>query len=391
VIGKSALCTCLLLAAAMAAMGQSLIKNTEKCKSADPDARIAGCTGLIQGGLLTKLLTSERLYAIYAYRGTAYSSKGDYDRAIQDFDQSVRLNPNDPGVYYVRGKAYLNKGDYDRAIQNFNQAVHLDPNYAPAFRDRGTAYRVKGNFDHAIQDLNEAIRLNPKDAGSYYDRGLTLFSKDDYDQAIEDYNETIRLNPNNAWTHYARGVAYFGKGDYDQAIQGYNEAIRLDPKFALAYERRGDAYFAQSNLTAAITDFEHAISVAPSSKGALFAVLMLHVIMKRQGHDDAQQLAPVAAAADLSKWPGPVFKLDMGQMTADEVMKAAASPGSFIEKWQVCDANYFTGEDALFHHQRATALTRLRAARDGCPKGAMEYIAALAELKRLGAMAAPAK
>jgi hypothetical protein len=43
---------------------------------------------------------------------------------------------------------------------------------------------------------------------------------------------------------------------------------------------------------------------------------MLHVIMKRQGHDDAQQLARVAAAADLSKWPGPVLKLDLGQMTA---------------------------------------------------------------------------
>jgi hypothetical protein len=144
-------------------------------------------------------------------------------------------------------------------------------------------------------------------------------------------------------------------------------------------------------LTAAIADFEHTISAAPSSKGALFAALMLHVIMKRQGHDDAQQLARVAAAADLSKWPGPVLKLDMRQMTADEVMVAAASPGSFIEKWQVCEANYFTGEDALFHHQRATGLARLKAARDGCPKGDTGYTVALAELKRLGAPAVPAK
>jgi lipoprotein NlpI len=119
--------------------------------------------------------------------------------------------------------------------------------------------------------------------------------------------------------------------------------------------------------------------------------VMLHVIIKRQGHDDAQELARVAAAADLSKWPGPVLKLDLGKMTANEVMMAAASPASDRQKWWVCEANYFTGEDALLHHQRTTALARLKAARDGCPKGDPDYAAALAELKRLGASAAPAR
>jgi hypothetical protein len=113
--------------------------------------------------------------------------------------------------------------------------------------------------------------------------------------------------------------------------------------------------------------------------------------MKREGRDDAQQLARVAAAANLSKWPGPVLKLDLGQMTANEVMAAAASGVSAWQKWQVCEANYFTGEDALLHHQQTTALARLKAARDGCPKGETVYAAALVELEGLGASAAPRK
>jgi hypothetical protein len=72
-------------------------------------------------------------------------------------------------------------------------------------------------------------------------------------------------------------------------------------------------------------------------------------------------------------------------------MVAAASGVPAWQKWQVCAANYFIGEDALIHHQRTTALARLKAARDGCPKGGPQYIAALAELKRLGVSAAPAK
>jgi lipoprotein NlpI len=124
---------------------------------------------------------------------------------------------------------------------------------------------------------------------------------------------------------------------------------------------------------------------------AVFWALMLHVAMKRQGRDDSRQLAQVAAAADLSKWPGPLLKFDMGKMTAGEVMATAAKPGDDRQKWHVCQANYFTGEDALFHHQQATALARLKAARDSCPKWTAGYTAALAELKRLGAMAAPAQ
>ena len=352
-IRKSALCTCFLFGAAVVAMGQSRQENLNKCQSGDPDAKITGCTALIEADQDT----TKNRSIIYGNRGTAYYNKGDYDRAIQDIDQAILLNPNEPSFYDTRGVAYKKKSDYDRAIQDFNEAIHLNPNFERAYYDRGGAYIDKDDYDRAIQDFNEAIHLNSNDANAY----------------------------NN------RGVAYQKKGDYDRAIRDYNQAIRLNSNYTSFYGSRASAYFAQSNLTAAIADYEHTISAAPSSSAAVYSVLMLHVIMKRQGHDDAQQLAQVAAAADLSKWPGPVLKLDLGQMTANEVMMAAASSGSDWQKWRVCEANYFTGEDALLHHQRTTALARLKAARDGCPKGDTDYAAALAELKRLAASAAPAK
>jgi tetratricopeptide (TPR) repeat protein len=343
----------MLLGAAMAAMGQSRQESLNKCRSVDLDAKITGCTALIQAGQDT----TENLSVIYNNRGTAYDDKGDYDHAVQDYNQAIHLNPNAEAAYYGRGYAYKKKGDFKRAIQDFDEAIQLNPNFERAYYDRGNAY----------------------------------IDKDEYDRAIQDFDEAIRLNPNNANNYNNRGVAYMRKGDYGRAIQDYNQAIHLNSNATTAYLNRGDAYFAQSNLTAATADFEHTISAMPSSSAAVSAALLLHVVMKRQGHDDAQQLARVAAAADLSKWPGPVLKLDLGQVTANEVMVAAASGVSAWQKRRVCEANYFTGEDALLHHQRTTALARLRAARDGCPKGDTGYTAALAELKRLGAPAAPAK
>ncbi len=385
----------------MAAMGQSMQENMDRCKSVDPDTRIAGCTAIIQAGLLTVLVTNERLSIIYDRRGTAYSSKHDHDRAIQDFNDAIRLNPNQAYNYRNRGIDYYEKSDYDRAIQDFSEAIRLNPkdtvrsipNDSSVYALRGNAYRKKGDYDRAIQDLNEAIRLHPNYEPAYHDRGIVFDIKDDYDSAIQNYDQAIRLNPNDSSAYFSRGRAYFNKGDYDRAIQDYSKAIRLNQNFTTAYENRGNSYFVESNLTAAIADYEHTISAAPSSDAAVFAALSLHVIMKHQGHDDAQQLARVAAASDLSKWPGLLLKLDLGQLTADEVMTAAASASSDkrVQKFQICEANYFTGEDALLHHQRAIALTRLKAARDGCPKGANDYALALAELKRLGATAVPAK
>ena len=159
----------------------------------------------------------------------------------------------------------------------------------------------------------------------------------------------------------------------------------------LEFFDRGYAYFLQQNQTAAIADFEHAISAAPSSNTAVYAALMLHVAMKRQGQSDTTQLAPVVSAADLSKWPGPVLKLDLAELTADEVMVAAANPDADTQKGQVCEANFYTGEDALMHQQKTTALARFKAAVDKCPKNYIEYAAAQAELKRLGGTATAQK
>jgi tetratricopeptide (TPR) repeat protein len=89
VIRKSALSTCLLLGAAMAAMGQSRQESLDKCRSADSDTKISGCTALIQASQDTR----ENLSVIYNNRGSAYDDKGDYDHAIQDFNEAIHLKP----------------------------------------------------------------------------------------------------------------------------------------------------------------------------------------------------------------------------------------------------------------------------------------------------------
>ena len=70
-----------------------MLKNIELCNGVDrtsPDIQIDGCTSLINSGKQT----TQTLVIAYNNRGNAYTAKGEYDRAIQDYDQSIKLNPN---------------------------------------------------------------------------------------------------------------------------------------------------------------------------------------------------------------------------------------------------------------------------------------------------------
>ena len=159
----------------------------------------------------------------------------DFDRAIADYNEAIRLNPKDSHAYNNRANAYQRKKEYDRAIADYNEAIRLDSKYALAYNGRGTAYQSKEDYDRAIADYNEAMRLSPESAECYNNRGNAYRRKKEYGRAIADYNEAIRLDPKAAPTYNNRGIAFRYKKDYDRAIADYDEAMRLDPKDPDAY------------------------------------------------------------------------------------------------------------------------------------------------------------
>jgi tetratricopeptide (TPR) repeat protein len=110
--------------------------------------------------------------------------------------------------YNNRGLSYFYNHDYNSAIAEFTQAIRLNPNYAEAYFNRGEAYR--------------------------YRYALRYFSGNDCDLAIADYTQAIRLIPSYAEAYYRRGDAYSEKGDDNQAIADYEVALRINPNHKAA-------------------------------------------------------------------------------------------------------------------------------------------------------------
>ena len=55
-------------------------------------------------------------------------------------------------------------GNYDKAITDYSEAIRLNPEFRRWDYNRGMCYSLKGDHDKAIADCTEAIRLDPKDA-----------------------------------------------------------------------------------------------------------------------------------------------------------------------------------------------------------------------------------
>ena len=93
-------------------------------------------------------------------RGNAWCYKGNYDRAISDYNKAIELDPGDANAYNDRGLTWADKGNYDWAILDYNKAIELDPGFADAYNNRAYCYKKLGLSRKAAGDYNNYLKIN---------------------------------------------------------------------------------------------------------------------------------------------------------------------------------------------------------------------------------------
>jgi tetratricopeptide (TPR) repeat protein len=96
--------------------------------AADADNIIAVCGALIDN---EKTVKADRIRALFARAG-AYDRKGMIDRAIGDYDTTLRLDPTLADIFNIRGELWRRKGDRPRALADFGAAIKLNPQHEAA-------------------------------------------------------------------------------------------------------------------------------------------------------------------------------------------------------------------------------------------------------------------
>lgn len=145
-------------------------------------------------------------------------------------------------VYYLRGNANLARGDYAKAIDDYDRALELAKDDANALSERCWARAVLGvEIDGALADCNEALRLRPNDSETLAARGFTYMRLGLFRTAILDYDAALKLKPDNAEHLYARGMAKVRAGDEEAGETDLGAARAIDSKVEAAFTRYDQA------------------------------------------------------------------------------------------------------------------------------------------------------
>ena len=96
-------------------------------------------------------------------RGGAHFYKSEFDQAIREFGNAIRLNPCNPKYYYFRGFAFASTRKLDKAIADYNRTIKLKPDHAGAYYNRGLANKHLGKKAEAAADMKKGRELGFQD------------------------------------------------------------------------------------------------------------------------------------------------------------------------------------------------------------------------------------
>lgn len=129
-----------------------------------------------------------------------------------------------------RGYSFDRVGNYQRAIDEYNQAITIDPQSSDAYYNRGVAYRKLGDHDKALADFKKAIEIVPTKYEAYTNLDWILAQRREWDTIIAYWTKLIDQQPSNAAAYRERGGAYYQKGDLAHALEDATKSCELGDK-----------------------------------------------------------------------------------------------------------------------------------------------------------------
>jgi tetratricopeptide (TPR) repeat protein len=200
--------------------------------------------------------------------GLAYKLKDQLDKAVPEFQNAIRLQPDLADAHYTLGVLFWQRGDFDKATDELQKAIQNQPNYAEAHYTLGTVFKQQGKLPDAAASLREAIRLQPDFAGAHTTLAAVLRQMGDAQGAAEEAKAGANISASSNSLQAATfatnsGKRLLGAGDVDGAIAQFRSAIRSEPKYAAAHYQLGLALRQQGQRDEAKKEFEKAVELDP--------------------------------------------------------------------------------------------------------------------------------
>jgi tetratricopeptide (TPR) repeat protein len=235
--------------------------------------------------------SAHRLARLYRDRGIAWHSLGEYQHALRDLDEVVRLKPEDENSLYFRAELLLLCDRTEEASATYESAQEIDPEPEEGWDEKTIAHRnwlagaialKQGDLREAIEQFDAALEADPTIARVYNDRGEAWYQMGEYERALSDFDKAVTLAPENSVHYINRANALMGLRRYADGKRDLVEARRRGPDCARSYR-----YLAWYMATCPEPEFRNGRQ----------AVAMAHKAIELAGGHPTRRLCATLAAA----------------------------------------------------------------------------------------------
>ncbi len=184
--------------------------------------------------LSQRSLSSQAL--LHLQQGQEFYDKGELNKAIFEWRETVRLAPTNAKAHHLLGLALGDHGARDEAVGMLQTSLRLDPHNAMAHVHLARALEAKGDIQAAVIAYRQALQLVPTSAYIHDRLGHLFAAQGNTQTAASEWQRAIELDSDYAYTHANLGEAFESLGQKTQALAAYERALELDPQASFAPE-----------------------------------------------------------------------------------------------------------------------------------------------------------
>ena len=196
--------------------------------------------------------------------------------AIKLFEQASAIDSQNDQIFWNMAIVHMEMRKYDRARDDLQKAIALNPKVGGYYEKLGTMLMELGDWQAAKQPLEKTIELEPELFKAYYKLAQVNEQLDDQQSALKHYTEAIQKGPRFLEAYSALGRLYADLGYLDQAAQVLTEGLKVALKGtdeeAQVHHLLGTVYQQQKKFDQAIGEFKAALDVVPGMRDALFSL-----------------------------------------------------------------------------------------------------------------------
>lgn len=210
--------------------------------------------------------TESNMPIVHFLLGMEYFDKRWYLKAIEEYKETLKYNPDSNVAMFNLARAYLESGQTENAEAGLKYLVEKEPEHFGALHYLALAYSRRARYQEAADNELKALKIRPDYVEGYNNLGSFYLNLGQPDKAIESYQRALALNPGLVMVRLNLALAYIRKGSYDEAILVARDVIQKDPQRSLAHFYLGQALLAKGMKPEAHGAFQKAKELDPRLK-----------------------------------------------------------------------------------------------------------------------------